>query len=65
MNLVRCPDCDLPAEISDRFTLPSTDGPVEHVKTKCAAGHWFTLSAADVAAIPVLAAVSAAHRRAA
>jgi hypothetical protein len=26
--LVSCPDCDVPAEITERFRLPSTDGPV-------------------------------------
>jgi hypothetical protein len=32
----------LPARIIDRFSLASTGGPVEHVKTSCPAGHWFT-----------------------
>jgi hypothetical protein len=31
-----------PAEIVDRWTWPSTDGPVEHVKTMCVNGHGFT-----------------------
>jgi len=29
----------------DRFVLPSTDGPVEHVKVLCARRHWFLLLA--------------------
>lgn len=31
--------CGAPAEILDRQVLSSTDGPVTHVKTRCAAGH--------------------------
>ncbi|MGO8959498.1 MAG: hypothetical protein ACLQFR_19350 [Streptosporangiaceae bacterium] len=38
-RLIRCPECDLPAEVTDRFSLPSTDGPVPHVGLCCAAGH--------------------------
>jgi hypothetical protein len=65
MTFVRCPQCDLPAEITDRFSLASTDGPAEHVKTKCAAGHWFTPLAADVEALPVAVADAEMDRRAA
>jgi hypothetical protein len=32
----------MPAEILERFTLPSTDGPVEHLKTVCPRGHVLT-----------------------
>ena len=44
MDVVACPDptCQAPAWVHDRWTWPSTDGPVEHVKTGCEAGHWFT-----------------------
>jgi hypothetical protein len=63
MTFVRCPQCDLPAEIVDRFTFASTGGPAEHVKTVCVGGHWFTPLAADVEALPV--APPATHRRAA
>jgi hypothetical protein len=38
----RCPQCAQPAEIIDRFSLGSTDGPLEHVKLRCERGHWFT-----------------------
>jgi hypothetical protein len=41
MIYARCPQCDLPANIVDRFSLTGTDGPVNHVKTVCVAGHWF------------------------
>jgi hypothetical protein len=34
--------------VYDRWTWPSTDGPVEHVKTGCEAGHWFTPMAASL-----------------
>lgn len=41
---IACPDptCTAPAMIIDRWTWRSTDGPLEHVKTRCARGHWFT-----------------------
>ncbi len=39
-----CPECGRPAMITDRFTLPSTDGPVEHIRLSCAGGrHHLTL----------------------
>ena len=41
MTLTSCPDCGAPAEVIDRFALPSTDGPVEHVRTYCLRRHWF------------------------
>jgi hypothetical protein len=33
--------CGLPAEVEDRVTMRSTSGPVEIVKIRCTAGHWF------------------------
>lgn len=48
MTHVRCPQCRLPAQIIDRFTLASTDGPVEHLKIMCPDRHWFTPPATDV-----------------
>lgn len=41
-RLLDCPTCGLPAEITDRFILDSTDGPLEHVKLVCPARHWYT-----------------------
>ena len=46
LNLVVCPECSAPAEVVDRFDLPGTDGPVEHVKVQCLGRHWFLLPAA-------------------
>ena len=40
-ELTHCPDCGLPAEVVSRTALPSTDGPIDHVKTLCITGHWF------------------------
>jgi hypothetical protein len=34
-----CPECGLPAEVRERYSLPSTHGRVEHVKTICAVRH--------------------------
>jgi hypothetical protein len=33
--------CGLPAEVSCRFTMRSTDGPIESAMIKCPAGHYF------------------------
>jgi hypothetical protein len=33
--------CGLPAEIGCRFTMRSTDGPLECAKIRCPAGHYF------------------------
>jgi hypothetical protein len=30
------------AEITKRFWLDSTDGPIEHLKTGCLSKHWLT-----------------------
>ena len=38
MSLVSCPDCGAPAEITERFGLPSTDGLVDHIVLHCAVG---------------------------
>jgi hypothetical protein len=48
MHYARCPECDLPAEVIDRFSLYSTDGPIDHVKIACLRRHVFTPPAADV-----------------
>jgi hypothetical protein len=48
MDYARCPECDLPAEVIDRFSLFSTDGPIDHVKIACLRRHVFTPQAADV-----------------
>jgi hypothetical protein len=48
---VVCPDpqCAGPAQIDDRWTLESTDGSVDMVKVRCAAGCWYALPAKDLA----------------
>ncbi len=50
MDIVTCPDptCPGPAWVYERWTWPSTGGPVEHAKTGCDAGHWFTPLAATL-----------------
>ena len=55
LDMVVCPECGAPAEVVDRFALPSTDGPVEHVKVACLMRHWFLMPAA---ALPTVAAVT-------
>ncbi|HEY7143291.1 MAG TPA: hypothetical protein VH637_03520 [Streptosporangiaceae bacterium] len=44
-TFVSCPDCGVPAEITGRFCLPSTDGPVDHIVLHCVAGHHFRMPA--------------------
>ena len=48
MHYARCPECELPAEVIDRFSLYSTDGPIDHVKIACLRRHVFTPPAAGV-----------------
>src|SRR2546429_5906755 len=31
----------LPAEVEDRYTVRSTDGPMESARIRCPRGHWF------------------------
>jgi hypothetical protein len=33
--------CGLPAEVETRYTMRSTDGPLESAKIRCPRGHWF------------------------
>jgi len=45
LSMVACPDCGLPAEILDWFSLDSTDGSIEHIVLACIDGHYFRMSA--------------------
>jgi hypothetical protein len=50
-TLIDCPECGQPAEIIGRNVLPSTSGPVEHVKVRCLlSGRWFHMPSASLAA---------------
>jgi hypothetical protein len=44
-TVISCFGWGVPAEIADRFSLPSTDGPVEHVVVDCAVGHHYRMAA--------------------
>ena len=44
LTFVYCPECNVPAEITDRFALPSTGGPVGHFRLLCACRHCFTIA---------------------
>jgi hypothetical protein len=48
MDATTCPDCGAPAEVTDRFALESTDGPMEHVRVVCVRRHWFLLATASL-----------------
>jgi hypothetical protein len=41
---IPCPGCGAPAQITERFWLESTDGPVEHLKIGYVHEHWFTFT---------------------
>jgi hypothetical protein len=60
-DVIACPDpaCGAPARIVDRWTWGSSDGPVEHVKTGCERGHWFTPMVSSLDLQPVGAAAGA------
>jgi len=41
--------CGLPAEVRCRFTMNSSDGPMEAAMIRCPAGHWFNGPAESLA----------------
>jgi hypothetical protein len=43
MQIVGCPQCEAPAELQSAGSLPSTSGPVPHVRVWCSAGHRFLM----------------------
>ncbi|HZC40314.1 MAG TPA: hypothetical protein VE343_06535 [Streptosporangiaceae bacterium] len=45
LTILSCPGCGVPAEVTDRFSLPGTDGPVSHIALRCAAGHCYRMPA--------------------
>ena len=48
LDLTACPapGCSSTAQIYDRSTMESTDGPVEHVRVRCLNRHHFLMPAA-------------------
>jgi hypothetical protein len=46
MSLSTCPQCGQPATVQWRAMLASTDGPFEHARVDCVAGHWFLMPTA-------------------
>jgi hypothetical protein len=48
--ILSCPECEVPAEVTDRFSLTSTDGPVDHVELRCIADHHFRMPAEKLSA---------------
>ena len=50
LTLVSCPDCGVPAEVTERLSLAGTDGPVHHVALRCAADHYFRMPADGLSA---------------
>jgi hypothetical protein len=53
IDLTTCPECGLIAEVLDRFVLEGTQGPVEHARIRCIAGHWFLLRSASLTSPPL------------
>ena len=56
MSAITCPGCGAAAEITEHFTLASTDGPVAHVALSCAGGHHYRMAADKLPASPLRAA---------
>jgi hypothetical protein len=48
LDIIPCPLCGAPAEITERFWLDSTDSPIDHLKTGCVSKHWLTPRAETV-----------------
>ena len=51
LHIVGCPQCQAPAEITDRFVLASTTGPVEHLTVLCLHRHRFTITTERLLAV--------------
>jgi hypothetical protein len=43
-----CPECGRTATVRRRAVLDSTDGPIEHARVDCPAGHWLMLPIATL-----------------
>jgi hypothetical protein len=56
MTLITCPRCGQPATVQWRSLLASTDGPFEHSRVDCVAGHWFLMPTAMLDRYPSAAA---------
>jgi hypothetical protein len=50
---IPCPQRGASAQITERFRLGSTAGPVEHLKTGCVNNHWLTPIAEMVDGAPL------------
>ena len=61
--ITSCPQCHDPAEVTDRFWLSSTDGPVEHVAVSCIASHHFRMPA-EMLPVPLDEPLTSAERAA-
>ena len=44
LTFIYCPECDVPAEVKDRFVLAGTSGQVDHLVLHCAAGHIYRMA---------------------
>jgi hypothetical protein len=53
VTFIDCPTCGLPAEVEHRYTVTSTDGPLESAKIRCPRGHWFNGPLESLVGAPV------------
>lgn len=59
MEIIACPECGAPAELTDEGDLTSTHGPVGIVRIVCANRHWFLMTRDR---LPRPAALTVRHR---
>ena len=62
LTFVACPECASPAEMTDRFVLPSTAERVGHIVIDCAAGPHFRM-ASDRLPVGASAGARGSHER--
>ncbi len=54
-SIAHCPEprCTAPAAVEDRWLWDSSDGPIEHVRTRCLSRHVFTVAAYTLVPLPL------------
>jgi hypothetical protein len=48
LEILPCPRCGAPTELTQRLWLDATAGPIQHLQTICLSKHWLTPGAETV-----------------